>query len=217
MTLYYDVMFKTWADSVKNKIVSRKATYYKDSTITYDPSTDTIHYIPVNSPEDVLYLKSISDIKYLGSFGHGKQGKIWWSYKDATSPQGHRSVTTGIPYYRLNDATIVDAISMKDLQLDFNKCHFVVEFYHCYSAEEYSADRDGNLVFSGPSKNPDSSTTSTSLKTSIIIHYKSLLETVYAGTKTTFNINGSVEGISNGIIFNRGYPNPVEKIKHESK
>ncbi len=144
----YDPMFKTWATATKKKITKKKKTYYK-ATLKFDPEKDTVHMIPVKGPDSLIELNGIEDIAYLGSFGHGGNGKIWWAYDTgATDEDGDsvvRSVVTGLPGYRLNRPDLADKVSLSLLaKLDYT-CNPVIEFYHCYTGQVFALTNNLDL------------------------------------------------------------------------
>jgi RHS repeat-associated core domain len=203
----HDVMFETWATAIRTRIENNGKTYFGDKFDRFNPQKDKIHMIPITGPSSFQQLKSIRDVVYLGSFGHGTGGRIWWSYElnDSTS----RSVVTGIPGYRPAEPDLVDRLVMGSLVLNFDKCGFIVEFYHCNTARWFDTDKNGTLTFSDSTTTTPNTTGADEGKSSIISYYKSLLDENRTGYPYTYHIWGSSAGINNGYPGLRGYPRPV--------
>ena len=49
--------------------------------------------------------------------------------------------------FRVRRPEITTIVPFTKLLLDFNKCDFVVEIYHCTSAQQFELNKDGTLAF----------------------------------------------------------------------
>ena len=204
----HDEMFQSWANSVKDKIEGNRTTSYGDKSLKFDPKTDTVHMVPIQGPHSFQQLRGIQDVVYLGSFGHGTGGRIWWGYDSEDGTQ--RSVVTGIPGYRPARPDMVNHIDMGALLLNFNTCFFVVEFYHCNTARFYDTDKKGRLLFPNAYATQPNTTGKDEGVASVISYYKSLLDKDQTGYPYSYRIYGSTGGLNNGFPGFRGYPRPVQ-------
>ena len=202
-------MFRTWAEDARRRISSNSNTRYSTTGISFDSKKDSIHMIPIRSSTDIDGLSNIKDVKYLASFGHGAGGKIWWGYLDAKGI--NRSYVTGMDGFRVRRPEITTTVPLTKLLLDFNKCEFTVEIYHCTSAQQFEIDEQGGLVFgSSESRNPKEANRTSKHKGSTIMALKTMIMKKYP--KTKFSVVGSEEGVSNGYPMNRGWPRPNGNI-----
>ena len=198
-----DPLFKTWANDIRNRIRSNLLTRYGSGPLKYDSRKDIIYMIPVRGKESLNEISKIDDIKYLASFGHGADGKFWWGYIDKNNSK--RSIVTGMNNYKLNDPKIVDKVPLSILNYKYNKCDFLIELYHCTSAREFETDKEGLLVFSNPSETkPKIANRNSTYRSSSIFALKQMLQKNNPQTK--FNVVGSIDGVSNGFPFFRGWP-----------
>jgi hypothetical protein len=198
-----DPLFKTWAKDIRNRIRSNLLTRYGSGPLKYDSRKDIIYMIPVRGKESLNEISKIDDIKYLASFGHGADGKFWWGYIDKNNSK--RSIVTGMNNYKLNDPKIVDKVPLSILNYKYNKCDFLIELYHCTSAREFETDKEGLLVFSNPSETkPKIANRNSTYRSSSIFALKQMLQKNNPQTK--FNVVGSIDGVSNGFPFFRGWP-----------
>ena len=205
-----DPMFRTWAEDARRRISSNSNTRYNTTGISFNSKKDSIHMIPIRSSTDIDDLSSIKDVKYLASFGHGAEGKIWWGYIDAKGVS--RSYVTGMDGFRVRRPEITTTIPLTKLILDFNKCDFVVEIYHCRSAQQFELNDDGTLAFANHQPAVPKPATSISQKRgSIITALQEALKKQYP--KTRFSVIGSELGVSNGYPLNRGWPRPLGEVR----
>ena len=210
----HDPMFKTWATATKNKITGKKNTYYK-ATLNFDPKKDTVHMIPVKGPDSLNELNGIKEIAYLGSFGHGGDGKIWWDYDTGETGENTavRSVVTGIPGYRLNRPQLADKVDFSLLaKLDYT-CYPVIEFYHCYTAKSFRRGSSWTLEFEDSKTTIPEAPAKGTVGVSIISYFK-FLYLVHGGRN--YFIGGAKGGIDNGRVFSRGWPN-IHEPKHKHR
>ena len=201
-----DPMFRAWAEDSSRRLLSNSATPYSSPSIKFDSKKDTIVMVPITGIETIENLSQYRDVKYLATFGHGGGGKIWWWYHDGEGVD--KSVVAGIDGFGLNEPSLVSIVPFSKLVLDFNKSCFMVEFYHCSSAQEFEVDENKKLVF--PSLEevyPKLASPASARSASVISFYKDLIKRKYP--KTKFSIVGAKGGVSNGTPWNRGWPRPV--------
>ena len=205
-----DPMFRTWAEDTRRRILAGDVSRYNSRPIKYDSKKDTIKMVSVTGVADISGLASIKDIKYLASFGHGRDGKIWWGYMDSHGTG--RSVAIGISGNRIFNTNIATRVSLSSLVLNYDKCGFLVELYHCRSGEDFEVDEAGNLLFNDDVITAPRRATSKSANTaSVASALSGLLKPKFPGVP--FSVVGSELGVSNGRVFNRGWPRPVGEIK----
>ena len=197
-------MFKQWSDSVESRIVVGKQSYYDLKLKSYDSAKDTVVRIPVTSKHSLSRLKQIKDIVYIGSFGHGKEGKFWWGSGTGSSKQYH---TVGFSNVRYNSPNAIDKVPLSIFNLDYNRCGFVIELYHCRTGEKYAVTSDNELMFDDTSAQPRLDTNGGQSVASLLKIY--LKEVV---TGVPFKIGSSEKPVNNGWPLNRGYPRPTGKI-----
>ncbi|MGN0845531.1 MAG: RHS repeat domain-containing protein, partial [Kiritimatiellia bacterium] len=204
-----DPMFRTWAEDSRGRIIANNSSRYGNAHIRYNPRKDTIHMVPVTGKASIHSLTKIKDIKYLASFGHGRDGKIWWGYSDNG---GGKSISTGIDGFRLFNASIATPMPLSNLLLHYDRCGFAIELYHCRSAEDLEVDSSGRLVFD----NDDTSAPRRASPTSGNISNTAAALSVLIKArypKTPFSVTGSESGISNGRFYSRGWPRPVGNVR----
>ena len=205
-----DPMFRTWAEDTRRRISSNSNTRYNTAGINFDSKKDSIYMIPIRSSADIDGLSSIKDVKYLASFGHGAGGKIWWGYIDAKGVS--RSYVTGMDGFRVRRPEITTTVPFTKLLLDFNKCDFVVEIYHCTSAQQFELNVDGTLAFANQqTATPKPATSSSQNRGSTISALQEVMKKKYP--KTRFSVVGSELGVSNGYPLNRGWPRPQGEVR----
>ena len=132
-----DSMFNNWAQYIKAAIEKGESTAYGNN-ISYDVDND--HIIMLESSDDMFdKLKEIKDITYLGTFGHGQRGMIYWSTNDG-------QVVMGIPGYKVVYEDGSQQLSLSELA-SLNFINFVtIEIYHCYAGRFYACSQDGRLL-----------------------------------------------------------------------
>ena len=187
-----DTMFSKWADAVEKKIKSSSKTYF-GAKVKFNKKRDVFAKIAVKSIFSFDELKNYSCVKYLASFGHGKEGRIWWD----VGKKGN-SIVTGIPGYRTTATKSIDFSTLADINFTDDA---VIEFYHCYTARMFNVDRTGLLTF--PDDTSSMPESPNNARESILTYYKKLLHNQGYGDITIY---GSPRGISNGYPFFRGYP-----------
>lgn len=118
-----------------------------------------------------------------------------------------RSYVTGMDGFRVRNPITTSTVPLSKLVLDFNKCAFVVELYHCTSAQQFEIDENGVLVFPDlKTKNPKPADNTSHYKGSTISVLKDVLQKKYPDAK--FSVVGSILGVSNGYPMHRGWPRP---------
>lgn len=192
-----DSMFKEWAEKVKNKIQNHDKTYY-GAYIKYSPGSDKIYMIKSN-PNMHEELKGIKDISYFGTFAHGSSGRIYWS-------TGNGQVVTGIPGFTIQNQANAQRYEISEFfDLDF-AYYSTIEIYHCYAGLFLACDKNGKLITNNhKTRAPRTGEIRKSVQSEI---YLFLTE---KGLRT--RIFASKAGISNGYLFNRGWPRFTQYFK----
>ena len=186
-----DSMFNNWAQYIKAAIEKGESTAYGNN-ISYDVDND--HIIMLESSDDMFdKLKEIKDIKYLGTFGHGQRGMIYWSTNDG-------QVVMGIPGYKVVYEDGSQQLSLSELA-SLNFINFVtIEIYHCYAGRFYACSQDGRLLIDeeGECREAERGDIKKSVQSElyILLKKKNIIANIYANSV----------GISNGVRNNRGWP-----------
>ncbi len=125
-----DSMFEQWANAIKDDIINGQSTPL-DSQVEFDES-DVVSCKPAGI-ETVRELQETKEIKYLGTFGHGRPGELWLGW---TNSEGKRQdIKFGIPGFK-SGPTVAQSYSAEIFaELDFYK-KATIEFYHCRAAKE---------------------------------------------------------------------------------
>ena len=164
--------------------------------------------VPITGTYVFDNLQHYKEVKYLASFGHGRAGKIWWGYNQGDEVY---SVVTGMVGYRVNKPEVTTSVPLSKLLLDFDKCGFTVEFYHCVSAEKFEVDDNGKLQFRDLEiKVPIPANFRSKRHGSVISAFRDMVMPKYPQTK--FSVVGSERGVSDGYPLNRGWPRPQGKV-----
>lgn len=71
-------MFESWAKTIEVNIRNRKKTDFDTDFRCFDSQSDTIHLIKVESLDDLERLRAIRDVRYVGSFGDGRDDTFWY-------------------------------------------------------------------------------------------------------------------------------------------
>ena len=121
-------------------------------------------------------------------------------------------MATGLNGFRLFNQSISTSVDLSCLVLDYDRCGFEIDLYHCRSGESYEVDVNGAMVFSNARTSaPKRATASSENSNSVTSALSSLLKLKYPGVH--FFVSGSVLGVNNGRFLNRGWPRPVGDIK----
>ena len=202
-----DPMFQTWVEDLYRRILSHTPTRY-GSTVEFNSEKDNIVKVPITGTYVFDNLQHYKEVKYLASFGHGRAGKIWWGYNQGDEVY---SVVTGMVGYRVNKPEVTTSVPLSKLLLDFDKCGFTVEFYHCVSAEKFEVDDNGKLQFRDLEiKVPIPANFRSKRHGSVISAFRDMVMPKYPQTK--FSVVGSERGVSDGYPLNRGWPRPQGKV-----
>ena len=98
------------------------------------------------------------------------------------------------------------------LVLNYDKCGFVVELYHCRSGEDFEVDGSGRLLFEdNVTTVPQKATFASANTASVASALSGLIKLKFPNVP--FSVVGSELGVSNGRVGKRGWPRPVGGIK----
>jgi hypothetical protein len=131
-----DPMFERWAKGGRSTIegngMTPAGTFFKD----FDSKLDVVALIPVSSFEDIDEAQSFfRDVRYIGSFGHGRVGSIWYNdiYQfGIVKPKNPKALSRG-PESFLSWSFAADWTS--------------IELYHCHSCEPSPSGNPGQGGF----------------------------------------------------------------------
>lgn len=192
----FDVMFWQWADSVVARIKRKSRTYFQfDPCVCheYKEGEDKIEMIPMKGMETINSLSNYQDVVYLGSFGHGNYGRMWWRY-EAT-----KSVMTGLPGFRTSGTETVATFDLTRLtNLNWGKCA-LIELYHCHTAELFDLS-GGKLHFNDAGIQANKANAGDAGASSIAHSLQGMLKRKEGNPEVSY-VNGSVAGIDNGWTY----------------
>jgi hypothetical protein len=204
-----DGIFKAWADSIAAKIKNKAVTDFDTSFRCYDPDKDSIEYIRVNSNTDLERLKEIKDVRYVASFGDGRDDTFWYlndsGGSTAISSDGVTMKNKASNVTNINDfAAMINWVGCESSECRGCDVGLAFELYHC----ETNCGNDpirGKLEEAFNPSNPDSDG---------FVPVPNPLRDVFVG--------GFSSGVSNGIGWPgsqfgyRGWPRPNQESKNRT-
>jgi len=196
-------VFKTWADWMANKIRNKEKTDFDTDFRCFDPSVDTINYIRVDSEDDLEKLKTIKNVRYIGSFGDGRDDTFWYLNTRGGST-AIASEGTPMKSNKSDLVTLEQFSSMINWADACNSCctaGLAIELYHC-----------GTDIGTNPIRE----------KLDNELNHRSALTDGFGPIpcpRTDIFVGGFSSGVSNGIglprsqVGFRGWPRPKEESK----
>ncbi len=198
-----DGIFKQWADSIATKIKNGSVTDFDTSFRCFDSNIDTIEYLEVSSRKDLDRLKTIKNVRYVGSFGDGREETFWYLNKERTSTaisqDGAEMKDKKSNVINVNDfANMINWAGCDDCR----RCDagLAFELYHCNTNTEPEKGSGLDPIRDKLDKAFNSLPSSDGF-----VRIPNPLRDVFVG--------GFSSGVSNGYPGSRGWPRPQEESK----